>query len=246
MADLPERYTKDVYRGIHYVASWPPSSTTAVGDVAVMQKRSLERVTSTAALGLPTQTITGAKVEERGWASQKTVTLAPKVGAAAPLDPAIAATAEMNVEFNAKHAILLRAERSRERSLDRLSHIKKEMLRLHEEGEWEPDWLLVTHVVQARRLFVLISSEKGASAQLRLSAGVAQDAGALATASGELNVANHQGMAYSEIGIENATPLYQALRVQRRRIRGNRVKRIGRRGRARPGEGEFEIVPVSF
>lgn len=246
MADLPERYTKDLYRGIHYLASWPPSNTAAVGDVAVLQKRSLERVTSAGALGLPTQTIRGPTVEERGWVSQKTVTVAPKVSAAAPLDPSIAAAAEMNIEFTAKHAILLRAERSWEKSLDQLSHTKREMLRLYEDGEWEADWVIVTHVVHARRLIVLISNERGASAQLRLSAGAVQDAGALATVSGELNVANPKGMAYSEIGIRNATPLYQALRVQRRRFRDNRVKRIGRRGRARPGDGEFEIAPVSF
>lgn len=246
MADLPERYTKDVYRGIRYLASWLPSSAVAVGNVAVLQKGSLELVTTAEALGLSTQTIIGPSVAERGWVSQRTVTVAPKVGASGPLDSSLGGGAEMNIEFKAKHAILLRAERSREKSLDHLGQIKKEMLRLHEEGEWETDWILVTHVVHARRLIVLISNEKGASAQLRLSAGAVQDAGALITANGELDVTNLQGMALSEVGIKNATPLYQALRVRKRRLRGNEVKRIGKRGRARAGDGEFEIAAVSF
>ncbi|HKB51421.1 MAG TPA: hypothetical protein VKC63_08320 [Solirubrobacterales bacterium] len=246
MAKLWKRYTDELYTGLNYLASWPPSGRAEVGDVATFQDRSLERYVSIGELGIETTTLTGTAVCERGWASAETNVINPSVAGAAPLQPGLDAGAELTIQFGAEHAILMRAERTREESLDRLDRVKRELLRLHDKGIWKREWVLVTHSIRAERLIALISSSREASAKLRLSAGVAEDAGALASVRGRVKVTHATGMAYEELGAEDATPLYQAVRVQERVVRDDRVKRVGKRGRARPDEGRFEVTEVAF
>lgn len=245
MAKLWKRYTSEIYGGLRYLATWPPSSQVEVGDVGIFADRSFERHLSLDDLGIEATPRRGTEVRERGWASAKTKLLRPVVAAAAPLG-GVAAGVETEVRFEGKHATLLRAERSREYGLDRLDQVWQELLRLHEEGKWQEDWTLVTHVIRASRMVVLISKDRESKATLRLTGGAADDAGALVTARGELTILSADAMAYEERSAVDATPLYRAVRVQRRRVRGDRVKRIGKRGRARSGPGEFEIAEVAF
>jgi hypothetical protein len=246
MAELWKQYTDEIYKKLRYLATWPPSARIEVGDVGIFADRSLERHQSLDQLGIEQETRLGVDLEQRGWASSKTKVVRPKAMATVPLEPGLGVGTELKVEFNAKHAFLLRAERSREDGLDRLDQIRDQLLRLHDKDEWQSDWILVTHVIHAKRMVALIASDKNTAATLRLSAGMVADAGALATARGELTVLTADAMAYEERGVEDATPLYRAVRVQRRRLRGDRVKRIGKRGRARPGLGEFEVAEVTF
>jgi hypothetical protein len=246
MAKPWERYTDEIYAGLDYLASWPPSGRAEVGDVARFEGRTLERQTTLAELGVEATTVAGNEVQERGLASAKTVVVNSGLAAGGPLEAGVTADAELTVEFGAEHSFLMRAERTREESLDRMERVRRELLRLHDEGKWQQDWVLVTHSILAERLIALISSGQEASARLRLSVGIAEDAGALARAQGRLTVTHATGMAYEELGAENTTPLYQAVRVQRRPVRGDRVKRVGKRGRARPEEAPFEVVEVTF
>jgi hypothetical protein len=239
-------YTDQLYRGLDRLASWPPSNRAHVGDVASFEGRSLELRTTLAELGVEAGALAGKEVRDLGWASTGTVVVNPSLAGAAPLDPAAAGEAELSVEFKAEHAIMMRAEQAREDSLDRLERVRRELLRLHEDGIWQREWVLVTHAVRAERLIALISSDREASAQLRLSGGMATEAGALARVAGKVTVTQTTGMAFEELGVLDATPLYQAVRVQERPLRGDRVKRVGKRGRARPEESRFEIVEVTF
>lgn len=245
MAKPWKRYTDEIYGGLRYLATWPPSGRVEVGDVAVFEDRSAEKQTTMEELGIEKETSAGADVRERGWASARAFELKPRAGAAAPLEPGLVAGAGVELEFKAKHAILMRAERSREHRLERLATVKQELLRMYDGGEWKREWLLITNVIHARRLIVLISGRRGDKALLTLSAGVGDDAIGLATGRGELTVVSADEMAYKEDGIENATPLYRAVRVQRR-PGPNRVKRIAKRGRARGGEADFEVAEVTF
>lgn len=239
-------YTGELYENLRYLAPWPPSGQVAVGEVGAFRDRSFERHTTLERLGVEPTSRDGADVRERGWTSTATRIVRPELEVAAPVDPGLVAGAELQVKFEAKHAILMRAERSHERSLDRLDLIEDSLLRLHDEGKWRKDWVLVTHVVHAERLVALIANGRGTEATLRLSAGAIDDVSALATARGVLSVMTTNGMAYEEHDGRNATPLYRAVRVQRRRLRGDRVKRISKRGRARPGLAEFEVAEVTF
>jgi hypothetical protein len=246
MARLWRRYTSDIYKGLHYLATWPPSGGVEVGEIAIHQDRALERHSTLEKLGVQAETVTGPQTEVIGWVSTKATTVRPKAAVGAPIEAGLSAATELEISFNAKHATFLRGEAAQHHTLDGLDGVKQEILRLHEEGEWKREWLLVTQVLKVRRLIALISNGKGAKAGLTLIGGAVQDPAALATVRGELTVTSSSGMAYTEEGVETATPLYQAIRVQPRLLGADGVKRVDKRGRARPKEGTFEVVNVVF
>lgn len=246
MSELWKQYTHEIYAGLHYLATWPPSAALAVGDIAIMRDRTPERHLSIGDLGVETKVLKGAEVHERGWASSGALTVSAAAAASGPAVPGASIGGELEVSFNSKHAVLLRAERSREDSLDRLDRITRELLRLHEDGSWQREWVLVTHAVHARSLMVLVANQKGAKAKLQVSGDVAAEPAAIVNARGTVSLLSASGMAYEEHGVKDATPLYLAVRVQERLGRRSIVKRIGRRGRARPQRGDFEIADVTF
>jgi hypothetical protein len=246
MSELWKQYTHEIYSGLHYLATWPPSAKLAVGDIAVMQERTPDRHLSIGDLGVETKTIKGSEVHVRGWASSGAITVSAAAGATGPVHPGASAGGELEVSFNSKHAILLRAERSREDNLDRLDRVTREILRLHEEGSWKREWVLVTHVVYARTMIVLVANEKGAKAKLQVNGDIAAEPAAIVQARGSVSLLSASGMGYEERGVKDATPLYLAVRVQERIGRGSIVKRVGKRGRARPQQGDFEIADVTF
>lgn len=246
MADLWKRYTNEIYKGMHYLAAWPPSKRVQVGDVVVMEDRSPDRQMSASDLGIETPVLRGAQVRSRGWATEGALTVGPAVAASGPVHPGVVAGAELEVKFNAKHAILLRAERSREDSIDQMDRLKQEILRMHAEGKWRREWVVVTHVIHAKTLMVLVSSASGAVARLRGSGSLGVDPSALAEGNGEVALLSASGMVYEESGVEDATPFYLAIRVQDRLLRRPITTRIGKRGRVRGAASSVEVVDVAF
>src|SRR5260221_12778542 len=84
MAKLWKRYTDELYTGLNYLASWPPSGRAEVGDVATFQDRSLERYVSIGELGIETTTLTGTAGCGRGWASAEADVINASLAGAAP------------------------------------------------------------------------------------------------------------------------------------------------------------------
>src|SRR5260221_13196723 len=98
MAKLWKRYTDELYTGLNYLASWPPSGRAEVGDVATFQDRSLERYVSIGELGIETTTLTGTAVCERGWAAAGANGINPSVGGGAPAPPGPGRGAELEIQ----------------------------------------------------------------------------------------------------------------------------------------------------
>jgi hypothetical protein len=242
---LWKSYTGQIAKGLSYCATWPPSNKITLGEVALMMKdRTLERQMSIGDFGLDIEDRTGHEVNDRGWTSGTDVAFNPGAGAGAPLHPGLDVDGRIKVSFTRKNAILLRLERVHEQSLERIDRLRKEMLRLDSAGEWDPSWVVITQVVHARRMIVLVSERKSASADLKASMQVGADPIAVVNAQGELELLRSSGMSLQETG-ENLTPMYKALRVKPRWMRHSKIKQINKRGRARSG-GESDVVELTF
>jgi hypothetical protein len=243
VSDLAKSYTDKIFKGLHYLPTWLPSAKVAVGDVAKIEERAVTRQLSLEDLSVEFSTHENATVAHRGWASKGALTLG---GRAKATTPAQNIGANTHVEFNAKHAILFRAERSKELNLERQALVEKELLRLHEDKQWEADWVLITHVIRAHNFTALISQEKGARAELRLTGTLGSNAAGLDREDVGVEVLHTEGMAYAEHGVVDATPLYRAIRVQKRITGHTRTKRARPTGRLRAATDEFEVAEVQF
>jgi hypothetical protein len=241
---LWDSYTKQVFRDLRYCASWLPRNRVSVGDIAVMENGGLERQQSIEDLGFAIETREDIEVKDWGWTMGTTFTVEPSLGAGAPVHAGVQVEGGLRVSFNRKNAILLRLERSREQGLERMEPLRREMLRLHDTGKWDPGWVVVTQVIRAQQMFVLVSEHKDASADLKTSAHIGADPAAVINAQGRLELLRSSGMSLQESG-EELTPLYKALRVRTGRIRKTRIKQINWRGRARSSE-EADVVDVTF
>jgi hypothetical protein len=242
---LWKSYTSQIFKGMSYCAAWPPSNKVTLGEIALMMKdRTLERQMSISDFGLDIEDRTGHEVKDRGWTSGTDVAFNPGVGAGAPLQPGLNIGGRIKVSFNRKNAILLRLERVHEQTLERIDRLRKEMLRLDSAGEWDPNWVVITQVVHARRMIVLVSERKSASADLRASMQVGADPVAVVNAQGELELLRSSGMSLQETG-NDLTPMYKALRVKPKRMRRSKIKQINKRGRARSGD-ESDVVELTF
>ena len=243
MAAAWKSYTKEIYRSIHYLATWPPTRTLAVGDIVVFEGRSPERHLSLSDLGFDFETRTDADLRTRGWATRRSIKTEPAAGASGPVEPGIVAQARMKLTFETRNSFILRAERSCEKTMERLDRVEDEMLRLHDEGEWRKEWRLVTHVVEAGSMMALVSEGRGTTADLEVSGGIGMDSLSVAQAQGEVKLVNSSAGLNYEAG-ENATPLYQARRIKR--LFGKGTKQVGKRGRARARLGEFGVAEETF
>jgi hypothetical protein len=237
-------YTSQISKRLGYCASWLPRNQIAVGDIALMENRSLERQKSIRDIGIDIEIREGNEVKDWGWTSGTTFEVNPAISAGAPVHPGVQIGGGLTVGFTRKNGILLRMERSQEQSLERLDSLRKEMLRLHETGEWERDWVVVTQVIHAGRMIVLISERRGASADLTAAMRIGAEPASVIEAEGKIELLGSSGMNLQETG-ENLTPLYKALRVKPGRIRKSRIKQINRRGRARATEGA-DVIEVVF
>ncbi len=243
MAPSWKTYTKEIYRRIHYLATWPPTRKLEVGDIVVFEGRSPERRLSLSELGCDFEVRSEPDLRNRGWATKRSISVQPGVGASVPVHPGLKLGGALRLTFERRHGFVLRVERSREQTMERLDRIDNEILRLHQAGEWQRDWRLVTHVVHAEKMMMLLSEDRDVSADLSVSAGIGADALSLARAEGDVElVRKGDGLDY-EFG-DNTTPLYLARRVKR--FLGRGTKQVGKRGRARSGLGEFGVFEEEF
>lgn len=245
MATAPERYTDAIEAELEYLGGWPTTSAIAVAEIGVIEGRSFVAQATLADLGVEVTTQTDERRRDVGYAAGAEVSAGALAGAKAPLQPGATAMARVNVEFTARNAILMRAESCRNQRVERLDLLKAELLRLHREGRWQMEWIAVSEVVHAERLITLIAEAKGASVELGVSAGIDASAISLAEGKGRISVLHRsEGVLFE--AAEDATPLYRALCVQKRRLRDPRAKQANRHGRARGLEEDFDVVEFGF
>jgi hypothetical protein len=243
MAPVWKSYTREIYRSLHYLAAWPPTRTLAVGDIVVFEGRSPERQLSLTDLGYDFEVRSDPDLRNRGWASNGSVRAEPMAEASSPVHPGVKVGLGLKLVFEDKHRFLLRAERSREQTMERLDQVNDEIFRLHDEGKWRREWRLITHVIQAEKTMVLLSEGRNVSADLEVSADIGLDPLSVARGQGAVKLLRSSAGLNYEAG-DNVTPLYQARRIKT--LFGRGTKQVGKRGRARAGLGELHVVEEEF
>jgi hypothetical protein len=245
MAETPEKYTDEIHTELGYLATWPPTNELTLGDIGLMEGRTLVRQQSITDLGLEFEIREDKQRRDRGVTSGAEIDVQAAASGGAPIHPGLKAGAAVKVEFKSANAIVMRAEDCRAQQFEVLDRLKREILKLHGQGKWKREWLVVSEVVHSARLLALISKSGGASVTLRVSAGIKASALSLAEGQGRVSLLNKSKGVVDESG-SDATPLYRALKVEKRVFREPRTKQADQRGRARAGANEFDVVEFAF
>ncbi|MEU1626693.1 hypothetical protein ABZ746_15470 [Streptomyces sp. NPDC020096] len=241
MAQVYEAYrdaVRDVWGG--WWLAWPLSQRVAVGDVlrsldgsvrsaGTLQERRVEvRLTAPGAPGEFTYDAGGAaELRFKAAGSADAAFSSVAVGDAGAL-----------VRFGRSAGTLIAYRGLTQTGLTDVGELAAALLRLYWKGDWDDGMLAVTDVVHAESSTVLVASEAGATAELRLSATAGTGPLRLADLAGGAALTRGENLGLRWLA-DDVTPFYRLVRIRRKWLGGVRAEF----GPPQPGRG-FTDLPV--
>lgn len=217
MASIPEMYTREMHRNVEYLACWLPSTRVAVGDVGVLEGHRFRRVTSLAELGIAFARDEDSPVADINYASADCVA----VDTGARLGSSAAdALCDVSVTFARDGATLFQAAGCVQEAVGSLAALESALRARHESGDWRLEHVVVTEVVRTGPTVILVAERKGARLDLRVSTAALTSPLPFAGAAARCEVARRQGIAAEVVVPDGATPLFNAVQLRKRPLRG--------------------------
>lgn len=256
--DGPALYTRQVWKGLNYLPSWPLGTDFKLGEIGTWpwQGGAFERERHLSDFGIHVVS-RSEKAGDWGFASEQTKAALVDLGAKGTVGGAgvelAAAGAQVALAFAAADAVFLRVEGVVVHSIENLGEVKDKAAELDKQKRWKGDWALITHLVEIRRGIVLISGSSDAEATIRVDAEIPVSPGQLAKGGAGLSLSSHEGMAFDVVLRNKSTPLFKAQHLRWVFPKGKRFKQL--RGKLRPPASEpkvkkgdlvaeFEPVPI--
>lgn len=211
---LGSRYTRGLRELSGYWGTWEPTVPVEVGTIGVLEGKVLVPTGHISALpglgsGIPATTLEKRNVRQ-AW--RKGVDWNASIGAQASV-PGAKATIE--VRFMKGLSLLLAVAGADYRRFRDMGTVARIILAQYSEKNWNPDDILVTHVVEAHQITAIVAGEYGGS--VVLAADVAPDVFQLewlADAGAAVHISHEKGVGFSCYGAR-ATPLYRAIQLDR-------------------------------
>lgn len=219
-------YLNALYRRFQLLGAWPPNQRIEVGEVGVLEQGAFRRASSLGRLGVAF-TASSAGQEANMEASEGAVisTDAQAGGQVAWVNgaPRLGVT----IKLSHQGAFVFNAIEVMEWRIDDTISVERQVLALLARGAWDPSWVIVDRVLQARSLTVLLSESDGAELGLEGSGQLGVHGLRLADATLGLRPSYAQGDSLRFLGEVGLTPLYQCLRVQQRLFSRDRLETAG-------------------
>ncbi len=238
-------YAKEVRDNTSYLPTWLPIVRVAPGDVGRITDFQFTPLGNLGHFGVPFHLEEGGAPSDIEYYSAGSVSIALKLAGEAPVPGSVLTQAEagLRVTFGRENAVAFRCSGcTSARIPDQLS-LGKQVLALHERGEWPEDLVVVTEVISAGAATVLISSAVNASVDLRAGGRIGSGPVNLAAGDAGFQVVRASNMGMQVVAETGLTPLIRTSGVRARLFRP-RVFRGG--GPRRPGEPSLRFVDVSY
>jgi hypothetical protein len=198
-----------------YLASWLPGTSVSLGLVGVMEGKTFIPKSSIRGLGVKFKTMTSPSTSSTmHFKSSKDievdVKVAGKLSLAAPSLPE--AQAGVAVSFGEDTGVVFGASGITISRIKDILALEAAIWDLWDRFLWNPDWVVVTELVQAESTTILVSEGGYAKVELQ-----AQGVGEVATVSlgelsADLTLASTTGMHTQLVSEQGLTPLFRAVR----------------------------------
>lgn len=217
---IHETYFKELSRALGYLAAWMPNTTLQLGDI--IDRLTLERQGnissrkehSVSFSSRPASTLGSFQYSSAGGAS-----IATKAAGRVVLGSSLAkAEAGLVVKFSKENAIVFEASGCTSNAIDDLEALTKSIAELSAAGDWNPEWVVVTEVVQAAFATIIISAGTSAQLDLRASGKIAPAGLRLVDPEARFQPASSRDIAYKFIAEAGLTPLYRAKGIKRNQL----------------------------
>lgn len=216
-------YLKALHGRFGLLGAWPPNQRVEPGDIGVLEDGALRRVSALHHLGVEVELSRSPQPGALEYSEGAEVQASARAGGQAPIAQG-APAARGRVRFSRSGGFLFSAAGLVELRISDTLRVQSAVLDLFEQGRWEPDWVIVDRVLEAESLTVLISQGGGLEVDLE-GAGAAALAGlSVAGAEAGLALARSVEETLRFQGGSGLTPLYGALRLDRRLVRRDRLE----------------------
>jgi hypothetical protein len=211
---LGSRYTRGLRALSGYWGTWEPTVPIKVGTIGTLDGRVLIPTGHLSALpglatGIPATTLERRKVRA-AWRRGVSWSSGGEVNASVP-----GANATIELHFMKGLSFLLTVAGADYRAFNDLRTVARVVLSQYKENNWNPDDILITHVVEAPHVTVIVSGESGGG--VTIAADVVPEFFRLewlADAAAAIKVSHEKGVGFSCYAAR-ATPLYRAIQLDR-------------------------------
>lgn len=120
------------------------------------------------------------------------------------------ADAGLVVKFTKENAIVFEASHCASTAIEDLEALVKSIVKLSAARHWNPDWVVVTEVMQAKYATIIISAGRSAQIDLKATGKITPGGLRLADPEARFQAASYRDIAYKFIAEDGLTPLYRA------------------------------------
>jgi hypothetical protein len=238
MFDAVYRNYQTYIRRLNRTGTWMPGDVVKLGEVGKLRRGCFDRQTSLSELGIDARLEAGEPSEVATFSSGRQ--LSPRLTA----DAGFGATAEGSVvlEFAKRGQFLLSCRGLEHQRIENIGHVNKQIIRYHELGKWDPQWVLIDQIWRADFFMVVLSRSRKAQVSLTAKAASIPSFDAISDPSLDVGVSVQSGDTWDARG-SNVVPFFSGRRLKRRLFCDNETHQIS----TRPEDEEtIELVPLDF
>ncbi|OXM59727.1 hypothetical protein [Amycolatopsis vastitatis] len=235
MKHLHDDYTREIHTALGYFAAWPPGAAITLGDVGLVSGRRFRRKTSLTELGVDFAVSSPTPIGDLEYATKGSVDVSSTAGGEVPGT----AAAKVLLNFSASGATFFQASGCATQTIVNLPALGRVLTRKH---EWNRRYVVITEVVRSGPIVVLVSSERGATAELHASA-TPTESPLLGAARTGLDFTVRKGFAAHLASDSGASPLFQAMSLRKRPNRGGTMEY---RNEVPPEDQDTRDMPTGF
>lgn len=218
---IHERYTKEIVDELNYVATWLPTVRLAPGDVCDMHGHELRVVSHLSEFDVDFELEDRPVESDMEYSSSGAVTMHLKAGGEPPPTGSALSVDEAGVSlsFGRTGAVVLRLADCSAKRIRSLHDVGKQVLRLHEAGEWPEGYVVVTETVVAGASTIIISSGSDAGVDLVAKGSVGPAGLSLASLDAGFQVKREREIGAKFVSMPGLTPLVRVSGVKKRFLR---------------------------
>lgn len=195
---LAARYAKELRSAFGLWPAWLPDNRVEIGDYGRLDHGVFIRAGNLRDVGVATPTKRARTVADHAFASERAV--------ATMLGPATDGSAVARVTFGRGFGVYVALTACAERGVTSLADLAGDVVRLKQDGHWDPRWCLVTGVLEARSALIAVSSRGSASFEVALPESSAGQFGKIV---GGAKIVRESGLDFRTSLAAGCTPLFR-------------------------------------
>lgn len=230
----PERYyRREMKSAYDYQATWFPIDYLELGWVGLIEKHRFTMVGDLKSLGIEFEIVEDPDPGYLELVSSDSIDIDFKAQGTIVPDSSLDVNAGFRITFGSRRGFVFRANGCRANSIKNPIGLKKPILQLYDNGDWDKKFVVVTKLIEATSGTVIIAMDKGAKIELKAQGNInppanQTDISALADISAELSVTFSKNIHTKIIGAEGMRPLYNVWGIVDKypKIKASKNKRV--------------------